>query len=178
LVVGAVGVGIAAGVGAGDIAGSSLGGAAAAVGAGLCYGAAFVYMRRHLISLPALVAATGQLTAGSALALPLALVAASTEGVSLTLTRATALALLGVVGTGIAYVINYRLIADLGATRASVVTYAIPVVAVAVGIAFLDEEFALRQLIGAVLIFAGIRQVRPRTEAPGPVALDATSART
>ena len=41
-----------------------------------------------------------------------------------------AIVLLGVVGTGFAYILNYRVIADLGATRASLVTYVIPVVAV------------------------------------------------
>ena len=64
--------------------------------------------------------------------------------------------LLGVVGTGVAYVLNFRIIADLGATRASLVTYLIPIVAVAVGVVVLDEPFGWRIVAGGVLIIAGI----------------------
>ena len=159
LALGLVGVAVAAGLGASDLTSSSLGGALASVGAGLCYGMAFVYMRRHLVSYPPVAAAAGQLTAASILLLPFALATSVTEGVELTPTRVWSIALLGIVGTGMAYVLNYRLIADVGATRASLVTYAIPVVAVAVGVVALDEHFELRQLVGGLLIVGGIAAV-------------------
>ena len=102
--------------------------------------AAFVYMRRHLVSIPPIVAATGQLARGRA-AVPGGAghlagrrrVADAHPGGSILM--------LGVLGTGVAYVLNYRIIADLGATKASLVTYIIPVVAVVVGILVLDEPF-------------------------------------
>src|SRR5919202_698195 len=77
-------------------------------------------------------------------------------GVSLTPRRVLAISLLGVFGTGIAYVLNYRSIAELGPTLASVVTYLVPVVAVVVGVVFLDEPFELRLLVGGALTVAGI----------------------
>jgi hypothetical protein len=69
--------------------------------------------------------------------------------------------LLGVVGTGIAYILNYLVIADLGATRASLVTYVIPVVAVTVGVVVLDEPFEWSLVYGGILIVAGIALVHP-----------------
>jgi drug/metabolite transporter (DMT)-like permease len=159
LVLGLLGVAVAAGVGADDVTRASLGGGAASVAAGFCYGAAFVYMRRHLLGYPTIVAAAGQLTAAALLLAPVAVVTSAGQGIELTPTRAASVALLGVVGTGVAYVLNYRIIAEVGATRASLVTYAIPVVAVLVGVVVLDEALALRQLVGGLLIVAGIAAV-------------------
>jgi drug/metabolite transporter (DMT)-like permease len=174
--VGMAGVAVAAGVGGRDLADSSATGALAAVGAGACYGLAFTYMSRHLLGLPSVVGAAGQLLAGTVLLGPLAAVVTAAEGVTLTPTRALALLLLGVLGTGAAYVLYYRLVADVGPTRASLVTYLVPLVAVTVGVVVLDEPFHLRVVAGGVLIVGGIALVSRRravspasTEAP-PVA--------
>jgi drug/metabolite transporter (DMT)-like permease len=90
--------------------------------------------------------------------------------VSLTPTRVASIVLLGVLGTGVAYVLSYRVIADLGATKASLVTYIIPVVAVIVGILVLDEPFEARLLVGGALTIAGIAAVnsKPRARVPEP----------
>ena len=79
---------------------------------------------------------------------------------------------LGTLGTGVAYVLNYQVVADLGPTKASLVTYIIPVVAVILGIVVLDEPFQWRLVIGGALTVAGIAAVnsrRPAAErAPSP----------
>ncbi len=167
---GIVGVAVAAGVGASDLEGSSTAGALAAIFAGAGYGVAFVYMRRHLMSYPPIVAATGQLATGTVLLFPVAMATSVAGGVSLTPTRVASILLLGVLGTGVAYVLNYRIIADLGATKASLVTYIIPVVAVVVGILVLDEPFEARLLVGGALTVAGIAAVssKPRARVPEP----------
>lgn len=176
LLLGFVGVGVAAGLGGADLAESSVAGEAAAVLAGVGYGISFAYSKRHLVGIPPLVAATGQLAAGTAMLLPVALVTTAREGVSLTPRRVLAISLLGVFGTGIAYVLNYRSIAELGPTVASVVTYLVPVVAVVVGVVFLDEPFELRLLLGGGLTVAGIVLLngrplrRPPTPTPAPAA--------
>src|SRR4051812_26198502 len=169
LVLGFVGVTVAAGIGAGDIGGSSVLGSLAAVIAGLFYGIAFVYMRRHLTGLEPTVAATGQLLMASALSLPFAAVTTATGGLELNLRRVLAITALGVIGTGMAYVLNYRIIGELGATRASVVTYIIPVVAVTVGVVVLDEPFEWRLVAGGALILAGLVLLRERRLAPLPI---------
>jgi drug/metabolite transporter (DMT)-like permease len=163
--VGVVGVATAAGVGASDLHGSSLPGAMASVLAGACYGLAFVYMRRHLVAIPPLVASTGQLTAGAVVLFPVAAFTSVADGVALTPTRVASVVLLGVLGTGLAYVLNYRIIADVGPTKASLVTYLIPVVAVVVGIVVLDEPFEWRLLVGGALTVAGIAAVNSRRPA-------------
>jgi drug/metabolite transporter (DMT)-like permease len=63
---------------------------------------------------------------------------------------------LGVVGTGLAYVLNHRLIADEGAAAASTVTYLIPVVAVALGAIALNELLTWNLFLGALIALVGI----------------------
>jgi drug/metabolite transporter (DMT)-like permease len=96
---------------------------------------------------------------------PVAAVTSVADGVALTPTRAASVVLLGVLGTGLAYVLNYRIIADVGPTKASLVTYLIPVVAVVVGIVVLDEPFEWRLLVGGALTVAGIAAVNSRRPA-------------
>ena len=162
LLLGFLGVAVAAGLAGADLEGSSLAGEAAAVLAGAGYGASFAYSRRHLVGIPPLAAATGQLAAGTALLLPVALVTTVRDGISLTPRRLLAVGLLGVFGTGVAYVLNYRSIATLGPTVASAVTYLVPVVAVVVGVVFLDEAFEVRLLVGGALTVAGIALLNGR----------------
>lgn len=159
LVVGISGVTLAAGLGASDLHGSSLAGSLAAVGAGACYGIAFVYMRRNLTGLPPLVAATEQLTMGAVLLAPFAIATSAIDGVALTPSRIGAIVMLGAVGTGLAFVLNYRVVGELGATRASLVTYLVPVVAIAAGVIVLGEPFGWRLVVGAGLTIAGIAAV-------------------
>lgn len=156
LVLGFVGVAVAVGIGVEDVTGSALGGELAAVAAGAGYGLSFAYTRRHLTTIPPVVAAGCQLATATLLLAPVALVTSVRQGFHPTPTRAAAVVLLGVLGTGVAYVLSYGLIADLGPTRASLVTYLIPIVAVTVGILFLDETFSFRLVAGGGLTIAGI----------------------
>ena len=165
LALGIAGVAVAAGLGASDLEGSSTAGALAAILAGAAYGIAFVYMRRHLVSYPPIVAATGQLATGAVMLFPLAALTSIVEGVSVTPTRLGAILALGAIGTGLAYVLNYRIIGDLGPTKASLVTYVIPVVAVVVGIVVLDEPFEWRLVVGGLLTVGGIAAVNAKRPA-------------
>ena len=156
LILGFVGVAVAVGLAVEDLAGAALGGELAAVAAGAGYGLAFAYSRRHLTTIPPVVAAGGQLLTATVLLAPVAVVTSVRQGFHPTPTRAASVVLLGVLGTGLAYVLSYRLIADLGPTRASLVTYLIPIVAVTIGVVFLDEEFSVRLVVGGGLTIAGI----------------------
>jgi drug/metabolite transporter (DMT)-like permease len=169
LALGMAGVAVAAGLGASDLEGSSTAGALAAILAGASYGIAFVYMRRHLVSYPPIVAATGQLATGAVMLFPLAALTSIADGVSLTPTRLGAIVALGAIGTGLAYILNYRIIGDLGPTKASLVTYVIPVVAVVVGIVVLDEPFEWRLVVGGLLTVGGIAAVNAKRPARGRV---------
>ncbi|GAC1317920.1 MAG: DMT family transporter [Acidimicrobiales bacterium] len=162
LAVGFVGVGICAGIASGDLAHSSTAGALAEVASGASYGLAFCYARRYLSGVAPVVAATGQVIAGALIALPFAIATSVQAGIALTPTRAAAIVVLGILATGVAYAVNYASIADVGATKASLVTYLIPIVAVAVGIAVLGEPFQLRVIVGGSVIVIGIALVQDR----------------
>jgi drug/metabolite transporter (DMT)-like permease len=162
VVLGFVGVAIAAGVGGDDLAGSSVEGSLAVIAAAVCYGFGFTYARRNLGETPPLVAATGQLVMGTLVIAPFAIGTTVVEGIDLAPHRLLAIVLLGALGTGYAHLLNYRSIAEVGPTRASVVTQLVPVVAVTVGVLFLGEPFHLRLLAGAALTLFGIALLHDR----------------
>lgn len=66
-----------------------------------------------------------------------------------------AVAAVGVLGTGLAFVLMGSLSGRVGATRASFITYVIPVVALVLGVVFLQERVAALAVAGVVLVIAG-----------------------
>jgi drug/metabolite transporter (DMT)-like permease len=152
-------------------------GAIACGAAALSYGVSFVYMDRFLAGrgIPPVALAGSQLLAGTGL-LALVVPFAGLQPVSLDLPVVASIVILGAIGTGIAYVLNYRLITDDGATVASTVTYLIPVAAVALGVVALDEPLHLNVLAGMVVVLAGVALSR-RKPAPAPAPVPATAAR-
>ncbi|MGP3775694.1 DMT family transporter [Streptomyces sp. SDT5-1] len=65
------------------------------------------------------------------------------------------LVVLGAMGTGIAFLIQYGLVRDAGATVASMVTYLVPVISTVAGVAILGEDLKWHQPVGAVVILLG-----------------------
>lgn len=72
---------------------------------------------------------------------------------------------LSLVCSGVAYVLYFRLIADVGPTRAMTVTFLMPAFGVLWGWLFLDETITLPMLAGAVLIVGGTVAVMRRRRA-------------
>jgi drug/metabolite transporter (DMT)-like permease len=81
-----------------------------------------------------------------------------------------AIAVLGVIGTGFAYVLNYQIITSEGATIASTVTYLLPVVAIVLGVPVLSENITAAALVGIALVLVGValtrRRAKPGTDEP------------
>ncbi|MET9903216.1 DMT family transporter [Streptomyces sp. NPDC006446] len=71
---------------------------------------------------------------------------------------------LGALGTGLAMLLQYGIVAEVGPTTAQMVTYFIPVIATAAGVAILGESLAWSTPVGAVIVLAGaaLTQARPR----------------
>lgn len=134
---------------------------AASLGAVLCYALAGVWLKRRGGSLPPIaVAGWSQLLGGVAL-LPFAAVAhlhgEITPGVVINVL------LLALVCSAVAYVLYFRLIADVGPTRAMTVTFLMPALGMLWGWLFLGETITLPMLAGAGLIVGGTAAVlRPR----------------
>lgn len=70
-------------------------------------------------------------------------------------TSALAMLPLGVLGTGLAYVLMTTLVGRVGAARGAVAIYFVPIVAVVLGVAFLGESVAPIALLGTSLVIAG-----------------------
>jgi drug/metabolite transporter (DMT)-like permease len=68
---------------------------------------------------------------------------------------ALALVPLGALGTGLAFVLMTTLVGRVGGPRGAVATYFIPVVAIALGVSFLDERVAPLALTGTALVLGG-----------------------
>ena len=76
---------------------------------------------------------------------------------------------LGVIGTALAFVIFYKLIAEVGAGRASLVSYLATGVALLYGAVFLDEAITVAAIAGLALILGGVA-LASRRHGPEPVA--------
>jgi drug/metabolite transporter (DMT)-like permease len=150
----------------------SLGGALLCLLAAACYGVMFVYGSRFVVNrgFSPVALAAGQITAAagwSLLAAPLV----GIPPMHLDAAVAVAVVILGLAGTGYAFVLVNRLLIDEGPTSASTVTYLLPVIAVLLGAVTLGEALPVRVLVGMVVVLAGVMlaQRKPRGAVPSPV---------
>jgi drug/metabolite transporter (DMT)-like permease len=141
-------------------------GAAACLIATLGYAMSYVYIDRFLArrKLSSLSLASSQLLAATAITAGLTPVFSRWHPPVWRTDAVIALIILGAFGTGVTYVINYRIINDEGGSAASVVVYLLPVVAVLVGAVFLGEVPAPHALVGMVIVLIGVALTR---RAPG-----------
>jgi drug/metabolite transporter (DMT)-like permease len=127
--------------------------ALAVVGTALCYAASVLYAGRTVRGLPALQASIGQLASAAVMVTPFALLQLPSEAPS---TKAiAAVVALGALGSGLAYLLYFALIASAGASRAILVTYLVPAFAVVYGAVFLDESISTTALVGLGLVLGG-----------------------
>ena len=121
-----------------------------------CYGVSFPYSRKHLIphKIRAESLAAGQLTIG-ALTLTPFYIFGGIENKGLPIGPVLAMLALGVLGSGFAYIWNFKIMAAAGSAIASSITYASAVVAVLVGIIFLGEEIYWYEPVGGVIVLLG-----------------------
>lgn len=148
---------------------TSVAGALACLGAAVSYAAGFVFVRKAVspLQIPALSLAAAQTGAATVLMAPLAPLL-GWESPDFTLRVVGAVAALGLLGTGLAYILYFRLIADVGASRASSVNYVVPVVAVALGVAFLSEPVTWHLVAGGALVLVSMAFARRQSSAPAP----------
>lgn len=148
-------VGVAVLLGAQPAAGrDAVLGAAAVVLAALLYSLAGLYIGRRLAGVPRLAVAAGTTFWAVVLTLPLA--AFQLPGELPGLATLAALLALGVGGTGIAYLLYFAIIGGAGASRAILVNYLIPTMAVGYGVFLLGEPLTASMLAGLVLILGGV----------------------
>lgn len=127
--------------------------------AGFFYGLTFCVAARNLMGIPPVVAATGQVVGATLLLAPLAIATTVADGQVPGPRQIGSMLALGSVGTGVAYLLSFRIIADLGPTVASLSTYLIPVVALVVGGVVLDEHITPRLVVGGAITVAAVAVV-------------------
>ncbi|QNP40013.1 DMT family transporter [Lysobacter solisilvae (ex Woo and Kim 2020)] len=139
----------------GKVAGASIGWAVVAgATASFLYGIGINLVRRHLTGLPPAAVAASTLGASTLLTLPFAI--ANWPDHAIPLKSWLSAGMLGVLCTGVAFVMYYRLIARIGASRASTVTYLIPVFGVAWAWLLLGEALTWTMAISAALILGSV----------------------
>jgi drug/metabolite transporter (DMT)-like permease len=138
-------------------------GVLACLGASLCYGLSYLYIDRFIptdrYSLPAL--ATAQLAGAAVASLPFVMLL-DPRIKDVHPGSVASLLILGVVGTGLAYIVNYELIRSTGPIAASIVSYLIPVVAVILSVIVLSESLLVWSIIGGAITLLGISLTRSR----------------
>ena len=154
--VGFVGVLLVVGPGHGDDLGSNvtLAGSIAAVGAALSYAINSVYARR-IGPINPLQLSAGMLIASTLVSLPAATLDLSAV-VNVTPITAAAIAFLGLLSTGLASVLYFRLIQGPGPAFLSLISYLVPAWGIVVGILFLGETVTVAGGVGMALILCGI----------------------
>jgi drug/metabolite transporter (DMT)-like permease len=143
-----------------DVGGSHLIGQLMCFGAAMCYAVAIPYQKRFV---------AGRSDSGVAIAAAQLLVAAVQLGVVAPLLAGAppvptglsgpvllSVLLLGALGTGLAFVLNFRVIRVAGASTSASVTYLMPIVATVVGVLILHEDLVWNQPVGAAVVLAGV----------------------
>lgn len=126
---------------------------AAALGACCLYGVLGVLIKRFAGGVTARGMAVGNQIGAAVVLVPLLpFMPAAGAATPIVIANVLALALLA---SGVAFVLYFRLIADVGATRALTVTYLIPLFGILWGALFLGEALPAAALAGGVLILAG-----------------------
>ena len=137
----------------------------------LCYATGPVILARRLAGLPGLGVSALSLSVAAAIYLVPGIVQWPTGSVPAS--AWWSVLVLGLVCTALAFVLFYDLIAEIGPTRATVITYLNPAVALLLGVLVLDEQPTVGMLVGfplvllgSVLATRGPRRTTAATDAP------------
>lgn len=164
LAVGFVGVAILVGFDPASVAAGDLAGEIALLGATLSYACGAVYSRRNIRGLRPMIPAIFQVSFALIMVAVLALVfERPTEVIPrMSLEALFAVAWLGLFGSGLAYLVFFRLLGRWGATRTSMVAYLLPVFGIALGALVLNEPVDLRLIVGTALVIGGVALVNSK----------------
>jgi drug/metabolite transporter (DMT)-like permease len=156
---------------------SSLGGEIALLGSALSYAVGAVYARRNVRGLRPMIPALFQVGFAFVITSGIALLTERPFDVEWTDRSLLAIVWLGLLGSGAAYLVYFRLLESWGATRTSLVAYLLPVVGIVAGALVLNEVVDAGVLAGTALIIGGValvnskfgqRRLYGRTPPPAP----------
>ncbi len=135
---------------------SSLLGEAAVILASMFYAGSSVYARKTTVETPGILRSTGPLVSATAVMwLATFVFDRPVEMPQFGITW-VALLWLGVMGSGLAFVMSYYLIHEIGPTRTSMVAYLFPLGGLILGVLFLHEQLSWQLVLGAILIVTSL----------------------
>ena len=162
LVAGFVGVAVLVGFDPAAVAAGDLAGEIALLGATLSYACGAVYARRNVHGLRPMIPAVFQVGFALAMVATLTLLFERPFEVNVTPEAWFSVVWLGLFGSGLAYLVFFRILGRWGATRTSMVAYLLPVFGITLGALVLNEPVDARLLIGTGLVIGGIALVNSR----------------
>jgi drug/metabolite transporter (DMT)-like permease len=143
-----------------DVGGTQLTGQLMCFGAAMCYAVAIPYQKKFIAGRAesGVAIVTAQLLVAAAqliVAAPL-IAGAPPAPAGLSAEVVASVLLLGSLGTGVAFLLHFRVIRVAGASTSSSVTYLMPIVATVVGVTVLGESLLWNQPVGALVVLLGV----------------------
>jgi drug/metabolite transporter (DMT)-like permease len=135
---------------------NSLLGQSAVILASVCYAISSVYVRKTTEDTPGIVRSAGPLVSASAVMWLATLLFEQPVKMPQLGVTWVALLWLGIFGSGLAFVMAYYLIHEIGPTRTTMVTYLFPLGGVTLGVTFLNEQLTWQLVTGAILIIMSL----------------------
>jgi drug/metabolite transporter (DMT)-like permease len=162
LLVGYAGVIVIVSPGLATSTGGEISGELALVGSTISYGVGAVYARRTMKGLRPMIPAMFQVGFAFVIVAVLALANENPLGFAWNGDAILAVVWLGIFGSGAAYLLNFRLLARIGATRTSILAYFLPIIGIVSGALMFQETIDPLVLVGTALVLGGIALVNGR----------------
>lgn len=137
----------------------------ALVGAAISYAVAGVYAKKYITGYRPMIPALFEVITALAMVTVAAFIFERPWEAPINLDTTLSIVWLGLLGSGVAFLIFFRLIANWGATRTSSVAYLMPVVGVVLGALVLGEALSWGRAFGTVLVIGGVALVNVNRDA-------------
>ena len=141
---------------------SSVTGELALLGAAFSYAVGAVYSRRNVRGLPPMIPAVFQVSFAAIIVSVFALLFEHPWTATPNAEAIFSILWLGIFGSGLAYLLVFRLFQHWGATRTTLIAYVIPPVGIVLGVLVLNEPIDARIVLGTGLVVAGVGLVNSR----------------
>jgi drug/metabolite transporter (DMT)-like permease len=142
--------------------GSQISGELALVGSTISYGIGAVFARATMRGLRPMIPAVFQVGFAFVIISVLAFLRERPLEVAWNLDAVIAVVWLGIFGSGLAYLANFRLLSRIGATRTSILAYFLPIVGIVSGALMFGETIDQYVLIGTAMVIGGVALVNSR----------------
>ena len=122
-----------------------------------CYGIGTPYVRKNItpLGLATEVSVFGQIATASLTLLPVYLLSGPLLTSNPTLIAIVSIVILGALGSGVAYLLFYKVLDVVGSAIAASVTYITPIIAVVLGVVLLNEQLHWYEPVGGIIVILG-----------------------